>query len=347
MDAEPDAGRMDRHPIEQREAAPLFIVGVDRSGTTLLRVLLDRHPDLAIPPESHFIPAMWDRRRKYGRNDRVDDIDRFLGDLANDKYFGLWSIPIDTVRRELANLPQPDFRLAMDAVFRAYAHTSGKRYWGDKTPDYVKYLPLLGQLFPTARFIHIIRDGRDVALSMIELQRRHRRAATVGFIWARRIRLGRKEGQRLGSERYMEVRYEDLVRNPRAELIRTCRFLQLPYAPRMLVHDSETIKQIPAAFRHVHKNLTQPPTQGLRDWRRDMHPQDVVEFEAIAGPELRALGYECGTGGPGIARRFRAWARIGVFALGFVYQRAQSNLQIRRPRRSRPSRTSHLHSTQA
>lgn len=313
-----------RSPAEMDGSSPFFVVGVDRSGTTLLRVMLDRHPDLAIPPESHFIPRMWVRRRRYGRRGRIDDLEQFLDDLAGDSYFREWGLSVDAVRQELRHAARPDFAVVLDAIFRAYARTCGKPRWGDKTPDYIKHLPLLGLLFPSARFIHMVRDGRDVALSMLDLHRLHRHSATVGLIWARRVRRGRVEGERLGPSRYIEIRYEDLVREPEAELIRICAFLGSPFHPAMLKHDARAIKQVPASVRHMHARLALPPTEGLRDWRRDMQPLEVTEFEVIAGPELEAMGYERRTLRPGIKSRLTAWYHVARFAIAMLRRRVRS-----------------------
>lgn len=311
-------------PAERNGSSPFFVVGVDRSGTTLLRVMLDRHPDLAIPPESHFIPRMWARRRRYGRRGRIDDLERFLDDLAMDSYFRDWGLSVDAVRQELGHATRPAFAVALDATFRAYARKCGKPRWGDKTPDYIKHLPLLGQLFPSAGFIHMVRDGRDVALSMLDLRRLHRHTATVGFVWARRVRRGRIEGKRLGSNSYIEIRYEDLVRDPEAELTRICAFLGSPFRPAMLEHDPRAIKQVPERVRPMHARLALPPTEGLRDWRRDMQPLEVTEFEVIAGPELAAMGYERRTLRPGIKSRLTAWYHVARFAIAMLRRRARS-----------------------
>src|SRR4051794_27962840 len=121
-----------------------FVVGCSRSGTTLLRALLDAHPLLAVPPESHF--AVAPRLRRLGR----------------DPWFRLWGI-------EPPDLRGLDVADAVRAVFAAYAAAQGKPRYADKTPHYVSHLPLLAERFPEARFVHVVRDGRDVALSLLEV----------------------------------------------------------------------------------------------------------------------------------------------------------------------------------
>lgn len=289
---------------------PLFVVGALRSGTTLLRVMLDRHPLLAIPPESHFVPVLWARRRRYGRNGRIEDRERFLHDLAADSRFRGWELPLDAVRRELALHQSPTFGQAIDAVFRAYASREGKRRWADKTPRYVDCLPLLARIVPEARFVHLIRDGRDVAISIVDLGRLHRRSATAAFFWARRVTNGRRAGVALGPKRYTEMRYEDLLDDLEGGLRRLCAFADLPFDPVMLEHDERAIQRVPARQRRMHARLALPPTKGLRDWRTQMPADELAEFEAIAGAVLVDVGYELASGPVGVGTRLRAWSRM-------------------------------------
>lgn len=314
---------------------PFFIVASARSGTTLLRVMLDRHPRLAIPPESHFIPRLWAERRRYGREGRIEDRDRFLRDLAADRRFQSWDLPIEAVRRDLDSTGRaaPAFPEAVAAAYRAYARARGKEWWGDKTPRHVNDLPLLGSLFPEARFVHMLRDGRDVALSVLELERLHHRAATPAYFWARHIRLARSAAQELGPARFAEVRYEDLLEDPEGELRRVCRFLGLGFEPVMLEHDRQALERIPARQQRMHARIALPPTKGLRDWRTQMSPADVAEFEAVAGRELVAAGYERAAAPPGLPVRARAWLRLGWFWLRS--RRLRTRVQARRRRMRR------------
>lgn len=315
------------------EHPPFFIVAAARSGTTLLRVMLDRHPDVAIPPESHFIPRLWTRRRVYGSRGRVEQPERFLKDLAADRRFQSWDLPVEEVRKELSGLSAPPLGEAIAAAYRAYARHRGKRRWGDKTPRYVRKLPLLGRLFPAARFVHMVRDGRDVALSMVELERLHRRAPTPAVFWARQVRSGRAGAAALGPGRYLELRYEDLLDDPAGELRRLCDFLDLAFDPIMLEHDERALESVPPNQRWMHQRIALPPTKGLRDWRTQMDPQEVAGFEVVAGRELVALGYPLAGGRPGASVRARAWGDIALF--WFRSLRRRMRIRARRWRRRR------------
>jgi hypothetical protein len=298
-------------------APPVFVVGSQRSGTTLLRFMLDRHPDLAIPSESRFIPVLWKRRKRYGAGGRIENREAWLRDVASQPAFRFWNISIKDVRVELESVHPLDFPRAIEAIYCCYARRYGKSRWGDKTPQYVDRLALLGGLFPNARFVHVIRDGRDVALSMIDLNRLHHRAATAGFFWARSIRRARTAQQWLGPQRYMEVRYESLLEEPEVELRGVAEFLELPYDSVMLRHDPDAILHLPKHHRRIHSRLALPLTKGLRDWRHEMNPKEIQEFEAIAGRELEALRYERAAK-PSVWTWARAWGRFVGFGRNYL-----------------------------
>jgi hypothetical protein len=313
------------------EVPPFFVVGSARSGTTLLRVMLERHPDVAIPPESHFIPKLWERRGRYGAGDRLERPREFLRDLASDSRFRSWDLPIQAVADELELVERPTFAQGIEAAFVAFAKADGKTRWGDKTPKYVDHIPLISRLFPDARFVHLVRDGRDVALSVLDMERLHAHAATAAKVWARQVAGGREAGRALGDERYLELRYEDLLEDGPGEIRRVCAFLGIPFRQAMLKHEDGALERIPERQRGMHRRISLPPTKGLRDWRSQMSSDELAEWEAVAGPQLEAFGYRRAASLPGLITRMKARLRT----LGFWgrYARGRAAVTLRRRRR--------------
>jgi hypothetical protein len=270
-----------------------FFVGADRSGTTLLRAMFDSHPKLAIPHESRFVVRMAENVPQYETPDGFATT-QFLTDLLRHRGgIRRWGLPEEDVRAAVTEARPARYADAMRALYALYARSQAKPRYGDKTPGFVRHMPLLSTLFPEARFVHVIRDGRDVALSLMEVEWGPRTIGDAALFWRRRVRPGREVGRALGSDRYREIRYEDLVEDPQGSLERLCAFIGLPYDAQMLHYFERASALVaPTRWSHRHQRLFLPPTKGLRDWRSQMSKEDVALFEALAGELLRELGYE-------------------------------------------------------
>jgi len=267
---------------------PVLVLGVRRSGTTLLRVMLDRHSKLAVPDESYFVPQLADRHLRHV------DPDKFVDDLRRIDTLAEWDVPLERVRARLtAGMP---IGAAIATVYAVYAEACGKPRWGDKTPMYMKNLRLLERLFPDALFVHLIRDGRDAALSFLSMPKglmtetwmQPRDVAGFAGQWRAEVKAAQRLGRRVGDERYLEVRYEDLVGDVESVLRRISAFARLPYEPAM----ADYAGNVDVSSKPHQQSLKQPPTAGLRDWRLQMSPEDVSAFDRVAGDLLDELGYE-------------------------------------------------------
>jgi hypothetical protein len=273
-------------------APPLVLLGVSRSGTTLLRVILDRSPGIAIPDESFFVPLL---ARRHGRRVRVQ---AFLDDLRRLPAIAVWGLAADDVAPRLHD--GMDVGAALAAIFETYAERAGKPRWGDKTPMYMRHLSLLERLFPRAQYVHLIRDGRDAATSFLQMPEgtftrtwaHPETPARFACLWRTEVTEARALGRRVGPERYLEARYEDLVAEPERVVGGICDFARLPFEPAMLDYAGA----VDVSGKPHQQRLLQAPTARVRDWRTEMPEQDVRAFERVAGDLLAELGY--GTLGP-------------------------------------------------
>ncbi len=269
-----------------------FVVGCPRSGTTLLRAMLDSHPDLAVPGESYFVVELAPRfvSRWWRRFDRRRCLDAVL---AHER-FVQWELDDGAVRDAVAAAEPRDFAALVRVLYAAYASARGKHRYGDKTPNYVLDLPLIARLFPEARFVHVVRDGRDVALSVTEIEQwGPSKIEGAAHYWVRHVEAGRRAGTALGADRYLEVRYDDLVADPELTLHEVCAFVDLPFARSMLTYPERFDDLVSSNMQpELHERLRRPPTQGLRSWREQMSRVDVAAFEAIAGDALAKFGFD-------------------------------------------------------
>jgi len=276
----------------------VFIVGCPRSGTTLLRRMVNAHPQIAIISESHWIPRLFEERKELTPEGLVTP--KLIPRLLEDPRFTRLRLARDRLQALLGTSQPVSYPEFVTRLFGLYGQRKGKALVGNKTPWFVRRLLLLHALWPTARFVHLIRDGRDVCLSMADWSGAHQNhprvfptwqndsVLTAALWWELHVRLGRQAGNSLGPELYYELRYESLVRNPAEECAGLCAFLGLPYDDAMLRFHEGRTKADPALDA---KRAWRPLTPGLRDWRSQMPGEDVERFEAAAGELLDELGY--------------------------------------------------------
>jgi hypothetical protein len=295
----------------------VFIVGCPRSGTTLLRRMVDAHPDIAVIDETHWITHLYERRRGVTADGLATP--EILEHLRGDRRFARLELPWPAVERVLDGAR--DYAAFVSGVFDQYGALHGKRLVGDKTPGYIRKIPTLRRLWPNARFVHLIRDGRDVALSVAAWKKSDRLFAeyrgwpddpwtTAALWWERSLRLGREAAAALPPGSYREMRYEALVSDPQGECRALCGFLGLEFDPAMLRFHEGRTRRHP---RYTTKQQWLPPTGGLRDWRTQMPAEVLESFESAAGDLLDELGYPRGARPPAPSMRERANAARRVF----------------------------------
>jgi hypothetical protein len=303
-------GLFSRSSDPQRPPVP-FIVGVGRSGTTMLRLMLDSHPQLTIPPETHFVPELIDAISDGAGPERAVEV------MQSVRQWGDLHIDPAEARARFEALDDFNAGDALRAFYAIYAERQGKPRWGEKTPAYVRNMRKIERALPEARFIHVIRDGRDVALSRWKRTLGDGEKAPAGQVaegWQRRIRRAQKQGQRL--DHYLELRYEDLVTDTEPNLRKISEFLELEWDPVMLRfyeraadRMSEMARDLPASEgkptrpgderMQAHAMTQKPPDpSAMYRWKERMSPEDVAAFDAEAGELLAELGYEVGTATP-------------------------------------------------
>lgn len=285
----------------QLASAPVFVVGMNGSGTTMLLDSLGRHPALyAFPKETRLIPYLMSRVSTYGDLKVDANFQRLWDDARGLAVFrdtnGNAPIPLPATWRDYPRT----LAAILDAIFGYFAARENKHRWCEKTPQHVQHLVSLSQQFPAAKFIHVIRDGRDCAVSFH--RRWLRRPELTIFRWKKVVAIGREQGRQLGTDRYLETRYEDLTTDPEQSLRRISTFL------------AEAFNE--ATLESAQPYLQTSGTEGKRGlqansgkWQSYFSPRIQQRLERIAGRTLAGCGYvtQCPDGDanvPGWKRRY-------------------------------------------
>jgi len=298
----------------------VFMVGCQRSGTTLLQHMVNSHPQIAVMPEGGWFGTWYEHRlgvtpEGFATRGLVSRV------LRTHKNIDLGVTPEEL---EAMVEPEGEVRYAdfVSSLFDRAGKARGKALVGSKNPDYLRRLPTLHQLWPQAKFVHIIRDGRDACLSVSArwknkpdfrgfpffLYEEPDRVfdgwtkdpvATTALWWEWTVGLGRAFGASLPAGMYYELRYEDLVMNPERESRALCDFLGVEFHDAMLRHEETFTPRYAKDGSVMHANVGKPVTAGLRDWRSQMDRAEIERFEAMAGAFLDELRYERAVSHPG------------------------------------------------
>lgn len=285
------------HPDER----PVFVVGTGRSGTTMLRLMLHRAPELAMLSETWFVPRIWERRWSHPVVDPVEPFRSRLLDLFVDLLGKHDDFPVDfdAYRRRVLDAP-PDLAQFLLQLGRQWAHREGADRWGEKTPVHLYDIDVLGRMFPGATFCVMVRDPRDVAASLADAPfAASTDAVAFGVEWRRA--LAELERWTHGDDHrhvvdggvdahVVRVVYEELVDDPDAQLRRICDVADLAHDPAMVAFHEDAPGYAPdqAWMAGVHRPVN---TSSVDRWRRDLAPEQVRAIEAVAGTAMERLGY--------------------------------------------------------
>lgn len=262
----------------------VFIVGCPRSGTTFLGKLLREYLDFGFVNELQIIPKFYKKLKKYGDLNNHANLEKLITDILKDSFFEIFQKTysqytkkfVQITKEDILNfLPERSYAGIIYAILNAAAFKIGKKRVGSKNPD--SYLDIINELFPKAKVIHIIRDGRDCALSCYRLRWGHTNAYMAATVWKFHVSRNKYLGNLLLKDRYIELKYEDLLANPVRELQRLNDFLKIEST------DLYTMKQ---------KIESITIKNNCYKWKKAMSKKDIAIFQTVAGEVLEKLGYE-------------------------------------------------------
>jgi Sulfotransferase family len=272
----------------------------------MLRLILDRSPDIAIPTESMILVDFANVRDRYGGLDTDAAFDRLAADVWRHPKVREWRLPGAPPGRA-GRTGEAAYRAALEAPFQAYAALHGKPGWGDKTPLYVAHADEVKRVFPEARIVHLVRDGRDVALSLLRVPFGPANVWAAARQWRAAVEAGERAQARFPDD-VLSVRYEDLVADPATVVPAVCRFAGIAYAPAMLAIEEASAERLARGqagwFRELFAGIN---AGSVGKWRTRMSRGQRATFAAVAGDALRRHGYEVPDDGPAPRVPAAAW----------------------------------------
>lgn len=271
----------------------IFLFGMERSGTTLLSMLVGAHPEIAVPLATAGLWYSFDKRQKeYNRLRDPNDLRRLVDDIIAHDRIQRWDERLD-VEDVLPRCQTGDYSTVVAAFHSAYARAKGKSLWANMDIATLDQLHRANELFPDAKFVHIYRDARDVALSNLETPYSKGNLAECADNWSRRLTLNFRMGRILGPDRYLAVSYEDVIQKPESTLGEVCDFVGVKYSHSMLQYGGDAAAKVPKDRQWLWLNMDGSlDRSAVQRWRRDMPTSKRIVVERYAGRLLDELGYE-------------------------------------------------------
>jgi hypothetical protein len=268
---------------------PFFILGAPRSGTSLLSRMLDSHPAIAVPDETKIFETFVPLLPLYGDLREPARLRRLVEDILGWRWIRRLPQP-PRAAAVVERAARPDLGGVFGAVLDCWAEGQGKTRWGEKTPSNLRHWPEITAAFPAAAIVHILRDGRDVAISQIKAPFGPKSMSAAAKRWVHFVGGVRAVGERAGPGRYVEIRYEELLARPEETMATVLRLVGEPFDPAVLrFHERQRpVGTDPVNDRNILKPL-QVANSGK--WEAEVGRREVEIFEAVAGPMLDACGY--------------------------------------------------------
>ena len=273
---------------------PIFIIGTERSGTNLLRLILDSHSKITIPHPPHIMKLFFGLEPLYGDLGRDRNFRRLIGDVTGmvHRHPYPWGIVLD--REEIfRKAGERDLLHVYYQIYEQYRESRNKSRWGCKSTFMMRHVARIRQFWPSAKFIYMVRDCRDVVVSARESIFCHYNAYYTARLWKDEQQVGRYWLQKLSDREIFLLRYEDLLESPEASVKALCVFLEEPYEEGMLRYFERSEAKKCSRLSKSWKNTARPIMKdNVLKFLKRLRPGEIELVEALAGMELDLFGYE-------------------------------------------------------
>jgi Sulfotransferase family len=298
-----------------KNEGPVFLVGASRSGTTLLRLMLNQHPEIRIPGEAWFIGDVI-QRFPAGKPVSFKELQEICEAILTHDRWKSWECPDERLRQVVMNSEGEGLEVVVDRIFRECGGVGKKSLWGEKSPRHSYLVEKIHEVFPSARFIHIVRDGRDVCAAMIERKWYDGSARRCAMCWSGMVGAAAK-AQQFGAGTYRQISFEDLIRNPEETLKGICDFLGVEYVEEMLNYQETVPGEIATFETKIHEKLSRSlDVSEIGRWKKLSFRQLLI-IESLAGPLLKEFGYSSGI------KPSLGWVRGGCGLLLNLWQKVR------------------------
>jgi hypothetical protein len=265
---------------------PIFIVGPERCGTTLMSALLGRHSAVAATPEMHFLydGAMAKTPRRHQTHDLL--LERWwASERAGD-----FKLERDALRRRFEGYP-PTYPCLLRSLLEEYGQGEGKSRSAEKSPHHIFHASTIFDWFPEARMVGIVRDGRDAVLSLMKARWAHYNMRLHSIVWRHVVKESLALKQRF-PDRYMQIRFEDVLQEPVKTLGQIMKFVDLDFEPAQL-DPSQATGVVPDWEREWKGKVDQQlDASRVYAWKQTTTDEERWLMNSIMGPYLRRLDYD-------------------------------------------------------
>lgn len=288
--------------------SPIFIIGNPRSGTTLLRLMLTCHRNIVIPPECGFAVWLYDKYRHWEPLEKNSDslLMGFIHDLMHCRKIETWNVEEKNLFEFLSGRKPSSYSDLVSYVYEWYGLSQGRNFkrWGDKNNFHIHHILTIKAMFPNACFIHIVRDGRDVACSYKKLNERRidspyapglpNRIEDIAEQWKANLEIATKSFATIGWENVYEINFKDLILDTEMSLRNLCKQVGEEYDPSMLNYQVTNRERglEPKEFLQWKEKTLKPPIRGeVGRYKSELTEQEIHIFQSIAAKELANYGY--------------------------------------------------------
>jgi hypothetical protein len=286
----------------------VFILGNPRSGTSLFRLMLNAHPQIISPPECGFLHWWFSKYKDWCSNDNTSDrVLEFLADVKSSKKIEDWNLDFDNLKQKIKTHNPKNYAELVELVYLLFAEQKGKvpSIVADKNNYYINHLNDLKEIWPDAKYILVVRDGRDVACSYLNMEKLLTNSPykpklstdikTIAKEWLANNQNILNFSESLHENQFMAIRYEDFVTESELYLTKVCNFLGLNFESNMLDYFIKNAKQQDeptSTLDWKKKTLEKPDENNIGKYKIELQKESVEEFNTIAKEILQKFNYE-------------------------------------------------------